>query len=465
MQRIAICAAVSLALAAPTARADDLQALRDEIAQMKQSYEQRIAALEARLGQAEKQAEMQAEVAGQRAAPVTSPAQANAFNPETSVILSGTYTNLSRDPGHDPTGTAGRERRIQGFLPSGGEFMPAARSFNLGESELAFAANIDHRFRGNFLLSIGGDNTARVEEANVQTLGLGQGTNLKFGRFFSGIGYANEQHAHNWDFADAALPYQAFFAGQLGYDGLQFKWLAPTPIFLELGAETGRAGNFPATDSSRNKNGFLSGSVFAHIGDDVGFSSSWRAGLSLFGSQPRDRDYQDIGRGGGLVTNRFSGGSKTAVADFVWKWAPEGNPLRSNVKFQAELFRRSESGDLTYDLAIPATGAYRSVQTGGYGQGIWQFRPNWRVGYRYDWLNAGRTAIGLIDNGSLQAADLPLLESYRPHRHTLMTDWSPSEFSTLRFQVARDNTRPGITDNQLWLQYIVSMGAHGAHKF
>lgn len=463
--------AVACATAAPSVRADEMQDLREEVAQMRKSYEQRIAALEARLAQAETKtgdAEITAREARSAAAAARPPAQANAFNPEISAILSGTYTNLSRDPRQDASGAAGRERRFQGFLPSGGEFMPAARSFNLGESELAFTANIDHLFRGSFLLAVGGDNTVSVEEANVQTVGLGQGLNLKFGRFFSGIGYANERHAHTWDFADASLPHQAFFAGQMGYDGLQFKWLAPTELFLELGAESGRAG-FPANDATRNKNGFLSGSLFARLGGDLGASHSWRAALSVFAAKPRDRDYEDMDSRATLVSNRFSGSSRTAVADFVWQWAPAGNPHDRSLKFQSELFRRRESGDLSYDLngasQGTATGGYRAEQSGGYAQAVWQFRHGWRAGYRYDWLGAGSVANGLVDAGSLTAADFPLLQSYRPRRHTVMADWRPSEFATLRFQVARDNTRPGVTDNQVWLQYIVSMGSHGAHKY
>jgi len=46
-----------------------------------------------------------------------------------------------------------------------------------------------------------------------------------------------------------------------------------------------------------------------------------------------------------------------------------------------------------------------------------------------------------------------------------MVDWSPSEFSRVRLQVARDYSRQGPPDNQLFLQYIVSLGAHGAHTF
>jgi hypothetical protein len=46
-----------------------------------------------------------------------------------------------------------------------------------------------------------------------------------------------------------------------------------------------------------------------------------------------------------------------------------------------------------------------------------------------------------------------------------MVDWSPSEFSRIRLQLAQDKSRSDATDNQAFLQYIVSLGAHGAHKF
>ena len=54
---------------------------------------------------------------------------------------------------------------------------------------------------------------------------------------------------------------------------------------------------------------------------------------------------------------------------------------------------------------------------------------------------------------------------YRPQRHSLMADWSLDEFSRLRLQFARDKSMQGVTDNQVTLQYIMSLGAHGAHKF
>ncbi len=470
MNRISISmlAACGVLASFPAAAADaELQALREEVAQMRKSYEQRIDALEQRLAATARQADTaagQAQAAQQASRP---PAAANAFNPEVSLILSGMYNNTSQDPRQDPSGAAGRERRIQGLLPAGGEPNPEARAWNLGESELVIAANIDPHLRGTLIAAMSPANEIGVEEAHIQTLGLGSGLGVKAGRFFSGIGYANEQHPHVWDFSNAALPYEAFFGPQLGYDGVQLKWLAPTDLFVELGAEFGRARSFPASEG--NKNGLMSGSLFAHVGGDLGVAHSWRAGASFFTSKPRDRTYDDVDSTNTTVTNSFSGKSNTAVLDFVWKWVPEGSAKERGFTFQSEWFRRQEAGALTYDTTAAslgtATDSFRSKQTGFYAQGVWRFMPRWRAGYRYDQLSAPTLAVGLVDNATLAAADLPLLQSFKPKRHTAMVDFSPSEFSRFRFQVARDQTRPGLADNQVWLHYIMSLGAHGAHKF
>src|SRR2546430_8949286 len=62
----------------------------------------------------------------------------------------------------------------------------------------------------------------------VQTCALP--ISVKAGRFFSGIGYLNPQHAHTWDFVDNPLAYQAMLGTQFGDDGVQLTWLAPTEI-------------------------------------------------------------------------------------------------------------------------------------------------------------------------------------------------------------------------------------------
>jgi hypothetical protein len=47
---------------------------------------------------------------------------------------------------------------------------------------------------------------------------------------------------------------------------------------------------------------------------------------------------------------------------------------------------------------------------------------------------------------------------------TAMVDFSNSEFSRFRLQLAEDKSRPQ-SDTQFFFQYVVSIGAHGAHQF
>jgi hypothetical protein len=465
-----IVAVIALALSVPasaSAQESELAKIREEIRQMKQQYEQRIQELEKRLADTEAKAGKaetaasnaeQSATAAQTATSAAASARSgeNAFNPAVSLILQGTYANTSQDP---------NTYHITGFVPSGGEVNPPKRSFGLGETELAIASNIDPYFRGIAVASLAPEGGVNVEEAYFQTLALSQGFTLKGGRFFSGIGYLNEQHQHAWDFQDAPLAYKAFLGGQFAQNGLQLKWIVPTDLFVELGAEAGSGNSFPGNDL--NKNGIGGSALFAHVGGDIGDSYAWRSGLSYLKTSPNGRSYQDVDALGNPTTNTFSGSANLWVADAILKWAPHGDSTYNNFKLQGEYFRFTQDGALTYnDTAGSAvfgqvTGPFSGTQSGWYVQSAWQFYPRWRVGYRYDRLN-----YGTVSNGSgPPAADFPLLAAYSPTRNTLMLDWSATEFSRLRLQFASDKSRLGLTDNQVFVQYIYSLGAHGAHKF
>jgi hypothetical protein len=436
------CYAAALAAAVLPARAqdDELSKLREALRQLQQQVQE----LEKRVQEAEaKNAKPQEAAAPAPPPPAARPGGSNAFNPDISLILQGTAARSSLDPD---------TYQITGFAPSGGEVRPAPRGFSLGESELFITSNVDPYFRGQLAAALTPDNEIEVEEAFFQTLALGGGVTLKGGRFLSGIGYQNEIHQHAWDFQDPPLAYKSFLGGRLNDDGVQLRWLAPTDLFVELGAELARGRSFPATDN--NRNGANAWSVFGHVGGDIGESVAWRGGLSYLGASPQDRAFTDLG-----VAQSFSGDSRLWIADFVLKWAPQGNSSVTNFKLQGEYFRREESGALTFDTS---SGDYSSRQSGWYLQAAYQFMPRWRVGYRYDRLDHGTVTNGL----GLTAQDAPLLfTDYNPTRSTAMVDWSLTEFSRFRLQYAVDRSRADTTDNQLLLQYILSLGAHGAHKF
>ena len=143
--------------------------------------------------------------------------------------------------------------------------------------------------------------------------------------------------------------------------------------------------------------------LLATIGGDVGTSHSWQVGYSFVKSDEE----------------ALIGDGELNLIDFVWKWAPDGNSGQRNFKLQGEYF----SSDLS----------------GWYLQGVWQFMPQWRAGLRHD---------------TVEDAD----------RDSVMVDWSPSEYSRLRLQYINDRVLDE-TDHQWFLQYIMSIGAHGAHQF
>ena len=401
--RSALALALLIAADVHAATDADLAEIRDQIRQLKESYEARIQALEQRL----KDAEAKSAARARRRHPPRSPRRAVAPTP--AVAAAGAVRAGVRhqrvQPG-DLRGAAGclrqllagpeslRDRRLRAER----RHRPReARAFSIAESELGLSANVDDKFYGNLIFSLSPDNTVDVEEAYGLYTAAPYGIAPKFGRFLSSIGYLNDQHQHAWDFYDAPLVYQAFLGGQYQNNGLQVKWIAPTDEFLEFGAEIGSGESFPG--NSRNKNGTGNGIVYVHAGGDVGASNSWRAGLSYLQTGAKDREYSQLDVAGNDAQLAFTGTSKLAIADFVWKWAPNGNAQERNFKLQGEYFWRRENGDLTYDadgaLGLTQTGSYRSDQNGFYVQGVYQFMPTWRVGVRYDWLNPGSVDYGI----------------------------------------------------------------------
>jgi hypothetical protein len=451
----------------------ELDEIRKQIDEVKEAYESRLQALEKRLQEAEAAA---AEARKAAAAPPAAPAApvpagetaggptgrrgqvtSNAFNPAISVILQGTYGDFKESP-HDYA--------VTGFADPEG-ISPGSRGFALGESEIAFSASIDQLFYGELLVGFHEDEV-ELEEAFFQTLGLGRGFTLKGGRFFSGIGYFNPVHPHAWDFYDAALVQRTFLGQNYGDDGVQLSWVAPLPVFVEFGAELGTGRTLPGSfeehtelvEVERDKNGINAYTLFARVGGDLGASSSYRVGLSYLDTSTSEDAFAlaDFDTRTG-TENEFSGDVRLYGVDLVWKWSPGGNPAQRNLKIVAEWMQLEREGDFTFDLPGAAiTDDFELRQSGWYVQGVYQFMPQWRAGLRYDRLDAGSFSGG--DN----EVNVPGVD-HDPWRWSAMADWNPSEFSRVRLQYNYDRSRDEVTDHQIFLQYIYSLGAHGAHRF
>ena len=358
-------------------------------------------------------------------------ASANAFNPAIALILNGLYVNHSKDP---------INYQRAGF-PQLGEGGPSADGLQLGESEVTFAANIDEKFYGQMtvtLASEGGQTTTGIEEAYIETTALPDGFTARAGRFYSNIGYLNSHHTHTDYFSDRPLAYQAFLGNQYGDDGVQLRWVAPTDTYLEFGSEAFRGENAPAGGAAHN--GVGAKTFFVHAGGDVGSNNSWLAGASVLHADALDGE------------DGFSGRDNLFLFDFTWKWAPHGAFKDSGIVLRSEAFIDDRKG-IVIDPQDPdaLAQAWDGKRRGAYVEGLYRFSRTWDVGYRYDKLWA--------------ASSGPYASDYDPQRHSIAATWHNSEFSLLRLQLAHDEPQPHFVDNVLTLQYQVSLGAHGAHKF
>ncbi len=392
------------------------------------------------------------------------------------LFLDAKYSAQSQNP----------ENVAAGLLPNGSEGIP--RGFSIGETELVFKGAVDNLFRAEarfvFEQEPQGSVSLKTEELFAETLGLPGGTKVKAGKYWSNVGYLNDKHPHEWDFVDLPLVYKQVFGGQLNETGAQLSWIAPTDNMLfKLGGEIAQGSNGygESFNSNYNQNKPRLGTLYAKTGGDIGDSHSWQGGVSWVrsttgsGNGANIASYDLTNPAGDVVnTLNFNGGNTTWIADFVYRWAPFGNPQSQNFKLQGEMFWNKQSGSMTSTSGcgedaegnpIGCNGSnFAQNQQGFYTQGIYQFIPKWRVGYRYDRVFNGTNSYGLQNTSALTNSQIQ--SGWDPYRNTIMMDWANSEYSLIRLQLARDNAfGPGLNNNAIYLQYIMSLGAHGSHKY
>ncbi len=443
--------AVAILNTSPAFAAEDvsLQALQAEIQAMRSAYESKIEQLEQKVETLSAQQNQTAAkmsviepAAGERLPPATSKRRIadNSFNPEIGVILQGKYNNFSEG-----------NSEFAGFAV-GEEAERPDEGFSIDETELNFSANVDNLFKGAATIAVveeGSETKVEVEEVYVQSTSLPGGLSVKAGRFFQELGYLNSHHSHSDDFADRPLTNRVFLDEQFNDDGVQVSWVLPTDIYTELGGSVLRGNDFPAGAADGNDIGAWT--AYGRVGGDFGDNTSWRLGLSTLQVDGAERSAKED-----MVV--FDGDSRLYVVDARLTYAPTGNAKDQEVIVQGEYFYRNEDG--TYNDMDAGTGtvAYDENQSGWYAQSVYKFHPQWRVGARYSELYAGDVPAGLvgsaIDDGG-----------HDPWSASAMLDWSNSEFSRVRAQFNREELSNSNEDNQFVVQYIMSIGAHGAHPF
>ena len=257
--------------------------------------------------------------AGTPAAAASTSGGASAFNPSISVILTGTYANLSQDPADlvDRRLPARRRRDRAGraqLQPRriGDHLRGERRSVFLREPDRRAVGRGRPRRRGSVLPY---DVVAgRASRSRAVASSQASATSTRCTRT-PGISSTSRS------------PTRRSSAASSAQDGVQVKWLAPTDLFLEFGAEVGNGGAFPGT--REDGNGLNAVALFAHVGGDLGDSIGWRAGCFLDRRRcARTAPTRTSNALGDPVTNAFTGQSRTWIVDATLKWAPGGDARR-----------------------------------------------------------------------------------------------------------------------------------------
>jgi hypothetical protein len=325
-----------------------------------------------------------------------------------------------------------------------GQILPFDKGFNLESAELAFFAPVDSYFNLYATVPVTEDGV-ELEEAYFVTTSLPAGLQVKGGKFKSGFGRFNAFHPHAWDFVDAPLNYN-FFLGEEGLieKGVQMTYLPDLPFYLVLGAEALQGDNTilfgpEAASGPHAFTGFAKSSVDFLQNHTLLFGGSVVTGKTKTDSFKEDTE--------------FSGDSTLYGLELTYKWKPS----RSNsLTVQSEYLYRPQKGELTDNIAS-VTDPLQRYQDGLYIQALYQWE-RWRFGARYDRMGIFKDEVVL--------AGTDLEYGQKPYRYTGSVEFNPTEFSRLRLQYNYDHTaRDGETNNEIFLQLILAIGAHGAHPF
>ena len=358
-------------------------------------------------------------------------AAAKALNPDISAI--GDFIGAA---GHYPT-PPGSHIRQAGPL-----------AFNMYESEIGFQAIIDPYARGDFFFTFG-ESGVDLEEGYITFTALPAGFVARAGKMLAAFGKVNTMHNHVLPWVDRPLVTENLAGGDDGIDdaGFSLQRILPAPkgIFLEATGQVFRGDTGEQTYFLPN-GGTVAGTVFtASQKSDVSTVAHLRGYKDITESTNLDLGLS-YARGHNELGSNFLTQLYGMDATLRWK------PLRRSIyhsfvgRTEAIWSQRQQPLTLPFPLStFSAPGEQRSF--GMYASGDYQFARRWFVGGRYDYAQRARNH-NQLDRGA--AATL--------------TYW-PSEFSQLRGEYRFTRYAEGINANELLMQAIFSLGAHGAHPF
>lgn len=299
-------------------------------------------------------------------------------------------------------------------------------SLQMHESELGFQAIIDPYARGDFFLSFG-EEGVNLEEGYITFTALPAGIVAKVGKMRAAFGKVNTLHNHVLPWVDRPLVTNNLVGGEDGIDdagvSVQRIFQAPKGIFLEATGQLFRGDSGDSQSPLFQASTKSDVSAIGHLRSykDITESTNLDLGLSFA------RGHNDTGTN--FLTQLYG-------IDATLRW----KPLRRSI-YHSFVGR----GEFIWSQRQQLPSEQRAF--GFYTSGDYQLGRRWFVGGRFD--RAGRSEFAnLTDTGT----------------SAVLTYW-PSEFSQVRGQYRFTRYAGNIDTNELLLQVMFSLGAHGAHPF
>jgi hypothetical protein len=401
---------------APPPDAAALQATIDQLRQQLDALALKVAALEAAQATAATPA---APAPGQPAAP--SVAEAPAAAPV--ATAEGAAVPVYGNPSASSKVFNPDMAVIGNFVGAAGENdIDPLPALSLNEAEVSFQAVVDPYARADFFLAASPDGL-EVEEGFLTFPTLPGGFLMKVGKLKAQFGKVNTMHAHVLPWADEPLAMKNLLGGDEGLNdaGFSVSRLIPNSVmFLEATGEV-------------------------YNGHNAVFTSHERSDLTYVA---RLRAYRDLTEGTNLdLGGSFAYGHNDARPDATTQLFGVDATIRYRPLRRAIYKRFLGRTELFWSQRDTATPGDQADAFGAYVSGDYQFARRWFFGGRYDWSDRAEDPTRRDKGGSL-----------------LLTYW-PSEFSQVRGQFRHTRYAEGVDANEILIQFLFSIGAHGAHAF
>ena len=301
------------------------------------------------------------------------------------------------------------------------------KSLSLQESEMSVQAIVDPYARADFFLAFG-EQGVEVEEGYVTFPAVPGGFVAKVGKMRASFGRVNQFHNHTLPWVDRPLVQFNLLGGSIEEAdigikdaGISVSHIIPAPggLFLEATGEVFRGDSGSLFHSSRRSD--VSSVLHLRAYHDLTESTNLEVGGSYA------HGHNDLGSN--FITQLYG-------MDATLRWRPLRRAIYHSFAARTELYwsRREEVA-----LTQRAFGYFGSLE--------YRLGRRWFVGGRYDWSERARNAAQHDSGGSL-----------------VLTYW-PSEFNQIRGQLRRTHFAEGTTANELLIQFLFTIGAHGAHPF